>query len=141
MGAFTQVMVDATGAMASGIAGAIGGEEAEEKVDKDFKKGRPEVNEKMKTMISDMRKDVYAQLFQKSKEIMPLLSDPAFGLGPKMVEKYDFKLPKLTQELDDIALAGYIQLLVSENPSFAKMFKELVSWLNSLSELSKKKNA
>jgi hypothetical protein len=127
MGAFNQVMIDATGAMASGIAGALGGKEAEEKVEKNFKQGMPEVDEKMKMLISDMRKDVHAQLEQRSKEIMPLLSDSAFDVGPKIVEKYNFKLPKLTQELDEIAIAGYIQLLVSEDPSFAEMFKELVS--------------
>ena len=76
-----------------------------------------------------------------TKETRPLLSDPAFDVGPKIVEKYDFKLPKLTQALDETALAKYIQLLVSENPSFAEMFEVLASWLNSVPKLSEKKNA
>ena len=64
-----------------------------------------------------------------------MLSDPAFDDGPKIIEKYDFKLPKLTQELDDNALAHYSQLLVSEDPRFAKMFRELTKWINSLPKL------
>ena len=141
MGAFTEVMVNATGAMASGIAGALGGEEAGEKVEKDFKQGKPEVDEKMKTMISDIRKDIYTQLEQKIKKMKPFLSDPAFDVGPKIIEKYEFKLPKLTEELDDIALAQYSKLLVGENPSFTEMFKELTEWLSSLPKNPEKTNA
>ena len=37
MGAFSQIMVDTTGAVASGMAGALGGEEAGEKVEKEMK--------------------------------------------------------------------------------------------------------
>lgn len=138
MGAFTKVMMDTTGAVASGMAGALGGKEAEEKVTEEIKQGLPEVDEKVKTLISDMRKDVYAQLAQKSKETEPLLSDPAFDVGPKIVEKYDFKLPKLTEELDDNALAQYVQLLVSEASSFAEMFRELTSWMSALPKFPEK---
>jgi hypothetical protein len=132
MGAFTQVMVNATGAMASGMAEAVGGKEAGDKVNEEIKKKLPEVDEKMKAMISDIRKDLYAQMGQKRQELEPLLSNPAFEVGPKIIEKYDFKLPKLTQELDDNELAQYSQLLMSEDIRFAKMFKELTKWINSL---------
>jgi hypothetical protein len=135
IGAFTQVIVNATNAMASGMAEAMGGEEAGEKVNEEIKQKLPEVDEKMKAMISDLRKDIYAQMGQKRKEIEPLLSDPVFEVGPKIIEKYDFKLPKLTQELDDNVLAQYSQLLVSEDPRFTKMFKELTKWINSLPKL------
>jgi hypothetical protein len=131
MGAFTQVVVS-TRALASGMAEAIGGNEAGGKVNIEIKQKLPEVDEKMKAMISDIRKDIYAQMGQKSKELEPLLSDPAFEAGPKIVEKYDFKLPKLTQELDDKTLAQYSHLLVSEDKRFVKMFKELTEWINSL---------
>ena len=62
----------------------------------------------------------------------PLLSDSLFDTGPKIIEKYDFKLPKLTEELDDATLAQYTQLLTSGDPNFTEMFKELTTWLNSL---------
>jgi F0F1-type ATP synthase membrane subunit b/b' len=142
MGAFTQVMTTATGAIASGMAEAMGGKEAEKKVNEEIKQKLPEVDEKMKAMISDIRKDVYAQMRQKRKEMEPMLSNPKFDVGPKIIEKYNFKLPKLTQELDDEALAQYSKLLVSEDPSFSEMFGKLTEWMNSLpkpSEKTKKK--
>jgi len=132
MDAFTQVMVNTTAAMASGIAGAMGGKEAEAKVNEEVKQELPEVDEKMKAMLSDMKKEIYAQMEQKRKEMESLLFDPVFEVGPKIIEKYDFKLPKLTQELDDNTLAKYSQLLVSEDPCFAEMFKALAEWMNSL---------
>ena len=138
MGAFTEVMINATGAMASGIAEALGGKEAGEKANKDIKQKLPEADEKMKKLISDIRKDIYKQMKQRGKEIKPLLSDPTFDVGPKIVEKYDFKLPKLTEELDDSTLARYSKLLVSEDTSFAEMFKELTGWLGTLPQPPKK---
>ena len=79
----------------------------------------------MKAMISDLRKDIYSQMRQKRQEFEPMLSDPAFKVGPEIIEKYDFNLPKLTQELDDNALARYSQLLVSEDVRFGKCSKNL----------------
>ncbi len=140
MGGLAEVMVNATGAMASGMSEALGGKEAGEKVDKEFKQKLPEVNDKMRTMISDVRKDLYVQLSQKKREIEPFLSDPAFDTGPKIIKKYDFKLPKLTEELDDSTLAQYTQLLVSEDSRFAKMFKGLVNWMNTLPKFPEKTN-
>lgn len=136
MGAFTQVMVNATGAMASGMAAAMGGKEAEDKVNEELTQKLPEVDEKMKAMITDIRKDIYAEMGQKRKRLKPLLSDALFEAGPKIVEKYDFNLPKLTEELDDNALAQYSKLLVTEDSNFQKMFKELTEWLSSLPKAS-----
>src|SRR5512136_115923 len=62
MDGLTQIIMDTTGAVASGMAGAVGGEETAEKVNKEFKQKQPEVDEKIRTMISEVRKDVYAQL-------------------------------------------------------------------------------
>jgi hypothetical protein len=69
---------------------------------------------------------------QKSQILEQMLSDPTFEVGPKIIEKYDFNLPKLTQELDDEGLSQYSQLLASEDVRFVKMFKELTEWINSL---------
>jgi len=140
MGGLSQVMVDTMGMAASGMAGAMGGEKAGEEVSQEFEQKRPEIDEKMKTMISDIRKDVYVQLGEKGKEIEPFLSDPVFDLGPKKVEAYDFKLPKLTEELDDASLARYAQLLVSEDPGFSALFNELGDWMNALPKFPEKSN-
>jgi len=132
MGAFEQVMVNATNLIAGGMGEAIGGKEVGDQLNREIKQKLPEVDEKMKTMISDLKKDIYSQMRQKKQEIEPLLSDPLFEAGLKIIEKYDFKLPKLTKNLDDDTLAQYVQLLLSEDEQFAKMFKELVEWINSL---------
>ncbi len=132
MGAFTQVMVPQWAPWLQEWQKRLGGKEASEKVDKEIKQGLPEIDEKMKAMISDIRKDIYAQMKQKKPQLKKVLSDPAFEVGPKIIEKYDFNLPKLTQELDDIALSRYSQLIVGEDENFAKMFKELTEWISSL---------
>ena len=136
MGAFTEVMVNTTDAMASGIAEAIGGKEAGDQVHREVSQNLPEVDEKMKKLISDVRKDVYIQIGQKTKEIAPLLSNHTFDNGPKIIEKYDFQLPKLTEELDDNTILHYAKLLASEDSIFVELFKELTGWLNSLPKFS-----
>jgi hypothetical protein len=132
MGAFTQVIGSTMGDMASGMAQAMGGEEASNKVNQEIKQGLPEVDAKMKSVTSDLRKDIYAQMKQKKQMLEQMLSNPTFEVGPKIIEKYDFNLPKLTQELNDEVMSQYSQLLVSEDVRFAKMFKELTEWINSL---------
>jgi hypothetical protein len=140
MGGLSEVMVNTMGAAASGMAGAMGGEEAGEKVNREFEQKRPEINEKMTQLISDARKDIYAQMGQKQEEIEPFLSDPVFDVGPKKVDEYDFSLPKLTEEIDDASLAQYTKLLLSEDANFSELFKALGDWMNSLPKLPEKTN-
>ncbi len=132
------MIMNTTGAMASGMVEALGGEKAGEEVRQEVKQKLPEVNEKMRAMMSDMRKDIYLQIEQKRKEIEPFLSDPVFDVGPKKIDEYDFGLPKLTEELDDDALAQYSYLLVSEDARFAELFKALSEWINTLPALPSK---
>ncbi len=139
MGAFSQIMVETTGAIASGMTSAMAGEEAGEKVKKEFKEKMPEADAKMKAMISDIRKDMYAQFEKSRKDIEPYLYDPAFDVGPKTVDKYDFVLPKLTEELEDGVLAQYSLLITKEDVKFGEMFGELSKWLNSLPKPPEKK--
>ncbi len=138
MDAFTEVMVNATGVMATGIADAIGGKEAEQEVRKEFEHKLPEIDDKMKMMISEMHRDVHCQIEQKRKTIEPLLSDPEFDIGPKIVEEYNFTLPKLTETLDDSTLAKYTLLLVSEDPQFTEMLKKLTEWMDRIPNLQTK---
>jgi hypothetical protein len=132
MGAFSQIMVGTTSAMASGMAEAFGGKEAGVKAKQEVEQKLPEVDEKMKEMVSELKKEMYTKMQQNKQELMPFLSDPAFDVGPEIIEKYDFKLPKLTQELDDQTLAQYSQLILSEDLQLAEMVKQLTSWLQSL---------
>ena len=137
MGAFTQIMVNATGALASGMTEAFDEKDAAKKVEDEINQKLPEAEEKMNSIISGIRKDIYSQLADQKREIEPLLSDPIFENGPKIIEKYDFNLPKLTQELSDETLAQYSQLLIKEDEDFSKMFKELMEWISSLPKPTK----
>jgi hypothetical protein len=139
MDSFSEIMMGAAGAMASGMAEAVAGEKAKEEVENDFKQKIPQVSEKMRSMISDMRKDLYEQMEQKRKEIEPFISDPIFDVGPDTIEKYDFGIPKLTQELDDSTLAKYTYLLLSEDATFAELFSALGDWMNRLPQFPDKK--
>ena len=118
LGAFGQVIVKATGTMDGGMVQTLGGKEAGDQVNQEINRKLPEIDGKMKAMISEMRKDIYSQMRQKKQEIEPFLSDPIFGAGPRIIEKYDFNLAKLTKELDDNTLIQYAQLLLSEDKQF-----------------------
>jgi hypothetical protein len=131
MGGFAKAMVEVTGDMASEMAGSVDPEEGE-RIRAEAQERLPGIDEEMRSMVSDMRKDLYAQVGEKRKEIEPLLSDPVFDLGPKIVDRYEFGLPKLTEELDDASLVQYTRLLVDEDPNFSRMFQELTDWINSL---------
>jgi len=139
MDGFAEIVLEAAGAMASGIAEIAGGEQAKEDAEKEVKQKLPQVSDKMRSMISEMRKDLYGQMEQKRKEIKPFLSDPIFDVGPKAVEKYDFGIPNLTQELEDSTIAQYTYLLLSEDATFGQLFTELGEWLNNLPKFPDKK--
>lgn len=136
---FGELVIGATTTMASGVAEVVGGERAKEEAQKEFEQKMPQVTEKMRLMISDIRKGLYEQMEQKRKVIEPLISDPVFDLGPETIEKYDFGIPKLTQEIDDGTLAKYTYLLLSENATFGELFGLLGDWMNSLPQFPGKK--
>ncbi len=60
------------------------------------------------------------------------MADQVFDVGPQKVDNYDFGIPKLSEHLDDDTLAQYTYLLVSEDATFAELFRQLMDWLNSL---------
>jgi hypothetical protein len=132
MAGFGELMVNLGGELASGVTEAFSGEAAGKETREKVKQKLPEVNDKMRAMISELRKDIYSQMQQKNSEIAPFMADLVFDVGPKKVDEYDFALPKLSSQLDDDTLAKYAYLLSSEDPNFVKLFGELLEWLNSL---------
>ena len=140
MNGFSEIAMGAVGTIASGMAETFGGEEAKKETEKEFKQKLPQVSDKMRLMISDMRRDIYEQMEQKRNEIKPFLSDPIFDVGPETIEKYDFGIPKLTQELDDSTLAQYTYLLLSEDKTFGELFCALGDWMNSLPKVPEKRS-
>jgi hypothetical protein len=137
MDGFAQTMVEAAGAMASGMAEEFGTEEDANEVSEEIDQKMPEAREQMMGMVSEMRQQLYEQMAQKADEIGPLLSDRIFQKGPEIVEVYEFGLPKLTEQLDDETIAEYAKLLVQEDKYFTEMFGELTAWMNGLPQLPK----
>ena len=137
MGGFNELVVNVTSELASGMTEAFAGEEAGKEAREKVKQKLPEVNDKMRAMISDMRKDIYLQMEQKNNELAPFMADPVFDLGPQKIDAYDFGIPKLSSRLDDDALAQYSYMLVSEDATFAELFGQLMDWLNSLPKAPK----
>ena len=128
----TDLMMDTMGAVASGMVGAIGGEDAGKEVDEEIKQEMPEVHEKIKALVSSVREDVYLQIKQKKQDIEPQLSDPRFDDVLKIVDAYDFKMPKLTEELDKETHAAYLQLLINEDPKFNEMYTKLITLMRAI---------
>lgn len=137
MGGLGELMVNVTGELAAGMAEAFSGEKAGKETREKVKQKLPEVDDKMREMISSMRKDIYLQMEQKNKEIAPFMADPVFDLGPQKVDAYDFGIPKLSEGLDDDTLAQYTYLLISEDATFAELFGQLMEWLNKLPKVPK----
>lgn len=134
MSGITKATVNMAGEMNSGIANAIGKKEVADEIKSEIKEKMPEVDVKLKSMYSDMRKNIYSQIDENKKKITDSysLSDPIFKEGLKIIEKYNFNLPKLTGELEDETLEKYMWLLTSNDANFSEMFKVLVRWMNSL---------
>jgi hypothetical protein len=124
------LMMDSMGAVAAGIAEAIDGEAVTDVYE--VEQDPPEANEKVKAVVSNVRQDVYRQMKQKKDSIEKYLPDPRFDDALKIVDAYEFKLPKLTEELDEATLTAYLQLLISENPKFNEMFKKLTTLMNEM---------
>ncbi len=142
MDSLTETIARLTRLTASGMAEAVGGNETEDKA-KRSNKGLAIADLKLTDLSSEIRKDIYAQFRRDGANRKGLLSDPVFDLGPRIIEEYDFKLPKLTDQLDGDILARYKVLLVKKDAKFVQMFDKLSSWLNSLPKIpnSKRKKA
>jgi hypothetical protein len=138
MDGFSEIMIGAAGAMAAGIAEKFGDEKSKD-AEKEIEKKLPQVSDKMRSMISDIRKDLYEQMEHKRKQIKPFILDQIFDIGPQTIEKYDFGMPNLTQELDDSTIARYTYLLMSEDAKFSELFSLLGEWMNKLPQVPNKK--
>lgn len=136
LGGMTDMIGNMGKAMAGGMTSAIAGEEEGKRVtkeiDKKIKKDAPEANAKIAEMIRDMKSQMDTQFEAKKAQIIPLIKDPVFDKGIEIVNKYDFKMPKISEKLDNETLAKYLILLKSSDPNTTEMFKEIMTWMNTL---------
>ena len=131
----TDVMAAGTAAMAEALGGASGGSEGSgaNNVTKKLKGGlAPEVRMQLGHIFSEIREEMESQWPKNASVFKQYISSPAFDKGIKIVEKYDFGRPRLTEELSDEVLASYVFLVQSGNAEIGKMFKELSEWQSGL---------
>jgi hypothetical protein len=91
-----------------------------------------ELPKQMSEQLLAMKADVTAQLREKKEKFTSLLADKRFDEGITIVERYNFNLPKLSSDLNERSLLGYIALLQQNNEQFGKMFQELLEWMKNL---------
>lgn len=85
-----------------------------------------------------MKQDLSKQIQEKRQELGQLLEDQRFDTGITLVEHSPLHLPKLTEDLDETALLGYLALLQTNDPVCTTLFQQLLEWMNNLPQLQKK---
>jgi hypothetical protein len=93
----------------------------------------PRVRLEIHGIFEDMREEIESQWPKNPAVFRRYVAQPALDEGIKIVERYDFNRPKLTQALDDEILASYVFLLMSGDKPLIGMFKELEEWQKRLS--------
>jgi hypothetical protein len=88
----------------------------------------PELRAQISQIFSGIREESSSQRPPDPRAFKRYASGPAFDKGLKIVEKYDFGLPKLTESLSDDVLASYVFLLMSGDRELGRMFKEVAEW-------------
>lgn len=91
-----------------------------------------ELPKQIREQLLAMKKDVTAQMNEKKEKITSLIADKSLDEGIAIVERYNFNLPKLSCDLDERSLLGYMILLQQNDEQFTKMFQELLKWMKDL---------
>jgi hypothetical protein len=133
--AFSQVFANLTKEMVNAFSNSVGAPQDTSKNLDDLEKNLPD---KLRKELMTMKSDLQKQLKEKKQDLGSLLADPCFDTGIAIVERVSLSLPKLTQDLDERALLGYLALLQTEDPQVSAMFKDLFEWMNTLPKLGKK---
>jgi len=92
----------------------------------------PEVIAQIGQVFSEIREDTASQLPKNASVFAQYISSQAFDRGIEIVERYDFRRPRLTERLSDLVLASYVVLLQSGDKELGNMFKELEDWQRGL---------
>jgi len=122
----TEALSEGAGALADALAqGASGDTSAGKKLKNQV---TPAVRAEIGNLFSGIREEMSSQWPKNAAIFKRYIGSPAFDRGIEIVEKYDFRRPKLTEKLSDEVLASYIFLLQSGDKEVGRMFKELKEW-------------
>jgi hypothetical protein len=123
----TYAFAEGAGAAADALAGGAkpGGAGAGKKLKDEV---TPAVRAEISGLLSEIREETLSQWPKDAALFKSYFSSPAFDRGIEIVERYDFRRPKLTEELSDEVLASYVFLLKGGDKEMGRMFKELAEW-------------
>ena len=96
-----------------------------------------ELPKQMREQLLAMKTDITTQMREKKEKFESIITDRRFDEGIAIVERYNFNLPKLSCDLDERSLLGYLALLQENNEQFTKMFQELLEWMKDLPQPKK----
>lgn len=131
---FLEGFSDLSLGLVSGIAKGLGGKFPEKE------KLKKEAFQKIKSFIKQLKQDFNIQFSGQKGKIKKILNDKACDECLAIVDKYPFSLPRLDEELDDLALAGYLAFLAKEDKQIISLFYELKQWSEKLNGLGAPKS-
>jgi len=132
--AFSGAFAEMAAGMAEAVATGLGGTDKEQTEREKIKQVKTEIPKQMVTQVIQMKADMIQQLEAKKNELGKKIADPKFDAGIGIVERYDFGIPKMTQDLNEVALLKYIALLKANDAQCTKMFQELMEWMKAINE-------
>jgi len=128
----TEALSEGAGAIAEALSGDASKPGAAGVREKTKGEITPAVRAEIGNLFSGIREEISSQWPKDPSIFKAYISSPAFDRGIEIVERYDFRRPKLTDELSDEVLASYVFLLQSGDKELGRMFKELSEWQASL---------
>ncbi len=133
--AFSEIFTNLSKEMMTAVATGFGApEEATKKIDTLHQ----QLPDRLRQELMTMKKDLQKHLHEKKQELGPFLRDPLFDKGVSIAEQTTLPLPKLTTDLDEASLFGYLTLLKTNDSQATTLFQQLFEWMNSLPQPQKK---
>lgn len=136
MSLMTDAFSGAFAEMAAGIAQAVttglGTSEKNSADAKDIERVKTELPKQIVEQVVQMKADMKVQLQAKKEELKGMIANPRFDEGIAIAERYDFGIPKLTQDIDELSLLKYIALLKANDVQCTKMFQELMERMKNI---------
>ena len=125
----TVALSEGAGALADALARGASSASGDASVGKQLENEvTPAVRAEIGNLFSGIREEVSSQWPKNAAIFKAYVSSPAFDKGIEIVERYDFRRPKLTERLSDEVLASYVFILQSGDKELGRMFKELAEW-------------
>jgi hypothetical protein len=123
---------------ANGVANSFGASESSVKqMNQGLDNLKTQLPESMKKELVKMKANITQQINENITIIKPTISDPVFDKAIKIVESYNFGIPKFTEDLDESTLAVYMAMGKVENSKFGEMFSKLTKWQKEVSDVMK----